>query len=102
MRTYSERWRFRHPSSDDFYAVASEVAGRDLVWFFGPAARAPTSWTTRFPGGFVPPGEIDGRLGDGTDVTEPEPGDEPYDSIMVVRRAAASLPVIELTFESAA
>ena len=29
MRTYHERWRFRHPGSRDFYAVASEVAGRD-------------------------------------------------------------------------
>ena len=36
MRTYQERWRFRHPSSDDFYAVAQEVAGRDLSWFFTP------------------------------------------------------------------
>jgi hypothetical protein len=34
MRTYHERWRFRHPSSDDFYAVASEVSGRDLSWYF--------------------------------------------------------------------
>ncbi len=31
MRTYHERWRFGHPSSDDFYAVVSEVAGRDLA-----------------------------------------------------------------------
>lgn len=30
LRTYAERWRYRHPNSDDFYAVASEVAGRDL------------------------------------------------------------------------
>lgn len=37
MRTYHERWRFRHPSSDDFYAVASEVSGRDLTWFFRQA-----------------------------------------------------------------
>ena len=34
MRTYHERWRFRHPSSADFFATASEVAGRDLGWFF--------------------------------------------------------------------
>jgi hypothetical protein len=34
MRTYHERFRFRHPSSDDFYATAAEVAGRDLRWFF--------------------------------------------------------------------
>ena len=30
MRTYHERLRFRHPTSDDFYGVVSEVAGRDL------------------------------------------------------------------------
>jgi hypothetical protein len=34
MRTYHERWRFRHPTSEDFYATASEVSGRDLRWFF--------------------------------------------------------------------
>jgi hypothetical protein len=38
MRTYHERWRYRHPSSDDFYAVASEIAGRDLSWFFEQVA----------------------------------------------------------------
>jgi hypothetical protein len=34
LRTYHERWRFRHPSSDDFYAVAGQVSGRDLAWFW--------------------------------------------------------------------
>jgi hypothetical protein len=34
MRTYHERWRFGHPSSDDFYAVAAEVSARDLTPFF--------------------------------------------------------------------
>ena len=37
LRTYHERWRFRHPRSEDFYAVASEVAGRDLSSFFDQA-----------------------------------------------------------------
>jgi hypothetical protein len=41
MRTYHERWRFRHPSSDDFYAVANEIAGQDLMWFFHQAVEAP-------------------------------------------------------------
>jgi hypothetical protein len=41
MRTYVERWRFRHPSSDDFFAVASEVAGRDLRPFFRGAFESP-------------------------------------------------------------
>ena len=34
MRTYHERWRFRHPSSDDFYAVVNEVSGQNLKWYF--------------------------------------------------------------------
>lgn len=34
IRTYFERWRFRHPCRDDFIAVANEVAGENLDWFF--------------------------------------------------------------------
>jgi hypothetical protein len=37
MRTFQERWRFRHPSSNDFFAVANEVSGKDLGWFFRQA-----------------------------------------------------------------
>jgi hypothetical protein len=43
MRTYVERWRFRHPSSDDFYDVAGEVAGRDLRPFFHAAFESPAA-----------------------------------------------------------
>ncbi len=39
MRTFHERWRFRHPCSDDFFAVANEVAGRDLSWYFNQVVR---------------------------------------------------------------
>ena len=41
MRTYHERFRFRHPSSDDFYAVVSEVAGRDVSSFFAQTTERP-------------------------------------------------------------
>jgi hypothetical protein len=34
MRTYHERWRFRHPSSDDFYDVVAEIAGPRRRAFF--------------------------------------------------------------------
>jgi hypothetical protein len=37
MRTFQERWRFRHPASADFFAVASEVSGRDLTPYFRQA-----------------------------------------------------------------
>jgi len=104
MRTYSERWRFRHPSSDDFYAVASEVAGRDLGWFFRPVVEGTdvvdyevsqlSSLRRTSP---------EGRLGAGANVTDASSSrDQPYASTVLVRRiGGVSLPVtIALTFES--
>jgi hypothetical protein len=34
LRTYYERYRFRHVDTDDFASVAEEVARMDLDWFF--------------------------------------------------------------------
>jgi hypothetical protein len=34
LSTFFERWKFRHPRPEDFFAVAGEVAGEDLGWFF--------------------------------------------------------------------
>ncbi|MCX6576743.1 MAG: M1 family aminopeptidase, partial [Candidatus Aminicenantes bacterium] len=41
MKTYYEKWKFRHPRSQDFVQVAEEVSGRDLKWFFDQALRSP-------------------------------------------------------------
>ena len=37
MRTFFQRWQFRHPSTADFEATVSESAGTDLDWFFRQA-----------------------------------------------------------------
>jgi hypothetical protein len=34
LRTYARRYRFAHPTTEDFIAVVSEVSGRDYRWFF--------------------------------------------------------------------
>jgi hypothetical protein len=42
MKTYFERWKFKHPSGKDFIAVVNEIVlkyhgnkfGKDLTWFF--------------------------------------------------------------------
>src|SRR4029079_11976503 len=34
LRTYARRWRFRHPTSQDFIAVVNEVTGQDWRWYF--------------------------------------------------------------------
>ena len=31
MRTYAERWRYKHPATQDFYDVANEISGRDVA-----------------------------------------------------------------------
>jgi hypothetical protein len=40
LSTYFERWKFRHPRPDDFFAVVNEVSGRDLTWFFDQTHRS--------------------------------------------------------------
>jgi Peptidase family M1 domain len=39
MRTYAERFRFRHPGGDDFIATFNEAVGADYTWFFDQALR---------------------------------------------------------------
>ncbi len=34
MRVYFRSYRFKHPHTEDFIAVAEEVSGQDLRWFF--------------------------------------------------------------------
>jgi hypothetical protein len=40
MSTFFERWKFRHPSPQDFFAVVNEVSGRDMSWFFDEVYRS--------------------------------------------------------------
>ncbi len=40
LSTYFERQQFRHPVPGDFFAVANEVTGRDLSWFFDQVYRS--------------------------------------------------------------
>ncbi len=37
MRTYVERWRFKHPKSRDFINVVNDVTGQDFNWYFEQA-----------------------------------------------------------------
>jgi hypothetical protein len=39
LSTFFERWKFKHPRPDDFFAIANEVSGQDLTWFFDQAYR---------------------------------------------------------------
>lgn len=34
LRTYARRYRFKHPTTEDFIATVNEVTGQDYRWFF--------------------------------------------------------------------
>ena len=40
LATFFDRWKFRHPRPDDFFAVANEVSGQNLSWFFDQVYRS--------------------------------------------------------------
>jgi len=44
MATFFDRWRFRHPKPEDFFAVVNEVSGRDMTWFFDEVYRSSNSF----------------------------------------------------------
>jgi hypothetical protein len=34
MREYHQKWRYRHPASQDFFDTVNQGAGQDFTWFF--------------------------------------------------------------------
>jgi hypothetical protein len=40
LSTYFERWKFKHPRPDDFFAIAASTTGRDLTPFFDQVYRS--------------------------------------------------------------
>ncbi|MFT7679003.1 MAG: hypothetical protein ACI8QC_003002 [Planctomycetota bacterium] len=47
MRGYAERWRYRHPYPEDFYAAFNEFSGTDVSWYFEDVFQgdATVDWT---------------------------------------------------------
>ena len=107
LSTFFQRYAFRHPTPEDFFAVANEISGQDLGWFFDQVYRGSDSFdyaidsVASFPS--APEGwvEADGELA----YVHPEPDDtavvEMYRTEVVVRRlGGAQFPVaILLVFE---
>jgi len=110
MRTYHERWRFRHPSSGDFFAVASEVAGRDLSWYFDQVVGGTgildyevgeiSSGRSQVPFGVFDPGGTVTSITREAALKEARRG--PFDSKVVIRRRGEVVfPVeVEMKFEN--
>jgi hypothetical protein len=39
LSTFYDRWKFKHPKPEDFFAVVNEVSHQDLTWFFDEVHR---------------------------------------------------------------
>jgi hypothetical protein len=109
MRLYHQRFRFRHPSTDDFAAAMSEAAGRDLTWYFDQTVRdsglldyeLAGSASAKIPepaGVFGPP--ADRRTVSKEEARRAEPGEEFETEVTVRRIGEIRMPVeIQLQYE---
>jgi hypothetical protein len=105
MRTYHERWRFRHPSSDDFFDAASEVSGRDLTSFFDQTIRHAgvldyevASASTRGASPARGVVERDGKRVT-SDAARSTAADAGYESTVVVRRRGEVMLPVDVAFK---
>jgi len=113
LRTYFERWRFRHPTTRDFIAVANEVSGQNLDWYFDQAVYSNAildysiSWISSKE---VKPGKgydftmtpmDDSTSGIDTDTADDDEKDKVYLSVIKVRRVGTFVfPVeVEMIFD---
>ncbi len=114
MSTYFDRWKFKHPKPQDFFAIVNEVSGKDLSWYFEQTYNSSNVFD--YAVGQVksrPVGEIKGYLekegeltikeGNGTSPPEKNSkNSKEYDSTVFVRRwGEATFPVdVKITFSN--
>jgi hypothetical protein len=103
MSTYFSRWAFKHPKPEDFFAVASEVSGRDLTWFFDQVYRSSNVFDYGVASFSSEPAAPRGYSGDGNDRRFVEPGKGgPFHTTVVARRYGEGIfPVdVRVVFEN--
>lgn len=113
MRTYHERWRFRHPRSEDFFAVVNEVTGQDWSWYFDQVIRGTALVDYDIGSARTRPmrtaiGVFDGP-GGRTTVSEKDASSrdeeasraktQKYESVVVVRRSGGVALPVEVAFK---
>jgi hypothetical protein len=106
LATYADRFWFRHPKPRDFFALASEVGGEDLGWFFDQvygtadvfdyAVERVVTRKIRAPRGY----SIDGPAPSWS-AGAPAPGNPAFESTLDIRRWGEGVfPVrVRVTFE---
>lgn len=113
MRTYHERWRFKHPGSEDFFALVNEVTGQDWSWYFDQVVRgteivdyevgsAGTELVRNRAGVFDGPGSrktVSAADASKLDAESRRTGKGAYRSTVVVRRSGGVRLPVEVAFK---
>ena len=88
LATYFARYEFKHPVPQDFFAVASEVSGRDLTWFFDRVYRSSAAFDYGIDEFTSRPEPVRGFVGDGDrrHFEEPAETGQRFHTTVVARR----------------
>ncbi len=88
LSTYFARYQFRHPGPREFFAVANEVSGQDLTWFFDRVYRSSAAFDYGIDLFTSEPAPVRGFVGDGDRrrFAEPAAGSERFHTTVVARR----------------
>lgn len=103
LSTYFQRYAFRHPTPQDFFAVANEVSGQDLTWFFDQVHRSSNVFDYAVDVFRSEPASARGYFGDGAKTFEASRRAEgSFRTTVVVRRLGEGLfPVdVRVLFEN--
>jgi len=98
LATFYERHSFRHPEPDDFFTVASEMAGEDLSWFFDQVHRDSVAFDYAVASVASLPAEPRGWVEEEGELVLAEPPGEPalYRTEVVVRRHGGGVFPVEV------
>jgi hypothetical protein len=103
LRTFFERSRFKHPTPADFFAVANQVSGRDLTWFFDQVYRSSHAFDYAVSDLQSRRVAVRGHVdrGGSRQFSEGQTDAGPWETIVIVqRKGAAVFPVdVQVTFE---
>ena len=103
LATYFDRWKFKHPRPQDFFAVVNEVTGQDYTWFFDQVYRSSNVFDYSIESLTTAPAETRGlripaagnpQTATGPPVFEEHTTEDMYRTTVVARRlGAAQFPV---------
>ncbi|MEE8411125.1 MAG: M1 family aminopeptidase, partial [Acidobacteriota bacterium] len=110
MAAFFERYAFKHPTPEDFVAVANEVSGRDLNWFFDQVIYDSVAFDYAIDSVSSKPVGLKGLAGDDGEpvYVDPKDDDEQEDEekrwltdVVVRRHGGGRFPVqVKMVFEN--